>query len=197
MDDLRFQTPQEMLSHYQAVRNRLCPAPKKINIAKREPAKQPLLEPPKELNKQIFIGLSTVIKKTCIIKQHGILSQDASDVFDRLLIPNLSKLEKFRLIVRWGLHRHEVRVWEMFGTRRFGKLAIARQEVWVVARELVRWSLPEIGRRSAMEGGRPTKFDHTTILHACRKVGPERAAALVADFEAWIASKMEVETCQG
>jgi chromosomal replication initiator protein len=52
---------------------------------------------------------------------------------------------------------------ELLSSRRLAKIVRPRQIGFYLARKLTSRSLPEIGRRF---GGK----DHTTILHACKKV---------------------------
>lgn len=74
---------------------------------------------------------------------------------------------------------------ELLASRRLAKIVRPRQIGFYLARKLTSRSLPEIGRRF---GGK----DHTTVLHACKKV-EERMAAdpnlarTVAELEALFA----------
>jgi chromosomal replication initiator protein len=61
-----------------------------------------------------------------------------------------------------------VRVNDMLSKRRSRSIARPRQVAMALAKELTNHSLPEIGDAF---GGR----DHTTVLHACRKVAELRA----------------------
>jgi chromosomal replication initiator protein len=58
---------------------------------------------------------------------------------------------------------YQIRLAEMLSTRRTRSVARPRQVAMALAKELTTHSLPEIGEAF---GGR----DHTTVLHACRKV---------------------------
>jgi chromosomal replication initiator protein len=51
----------------------------------------------------------------------------------------------------------------MYSKKRFRSVARPRQVAMALAKELTQQSLPEIGEAF---GGR----DHTTVLHACRKI---------------------------
>ena len=55
----------------------------------------------------------------------------------------------------------------MLGRDRSREVALPRQIAMYLAKELTKKSLPEIGE---LFGGR----DHTTVLHAVRKVGSDR-----------------------
>jgi chromosomal replication initiator protein len=58
---------------------------------------------------------------------------------------------------------YKIKVSEMFSKKRVRSLARPRQLAMALAKELTPMSLPEIGESF---GGR----DHTTVLHACRKI---------------------------
>lgn len=58
---------------------------------------------------------------------------------------------------------YKIKVSEMFSKKRVRSLARPRQVAMALAKELTPMSLPEIGEAF---GGR----DHTTVLHACRKI---------------------------
>ena len=58
---------------------------------------------------------------------------------------------------------YKIKVSEMYSKKRFRSVARPRQVAMALAKELTQQSLPEIGESF---GGR----DHTTVLHACRKV---------------------------
>jgi len=58
---------------------------------------------------------------------------------------------------------YKIKVSEMFSKKRVRSLARPRQVAMALAKELTSMSLPEIGEAF---GGR----DHTTVLHACRKI---------------------------
>ncbi|OIQ83941.1 chromosomal replication initiator protein DnaA [mine drainage metagenome] len=62
---------------------------------------------------------------------------------------------------------YKIKVADMYSKRRPASIARPRQIAMYLAKELTQKSLPEIGE---LFGGR----DHTTVLHAVRKVGQER-----------------------
>jgi chromosomal replication initiator protein len=64
---------------------------------------------------------------------------------------------------------YKIKVAEMYSKRRPSSIALPRQIAMYLAKELTQKSLPEIGERF---GGR----DHTTVLHAVRKIGLQRAS---------------------
>ena len=63
---------------------------------------------------------------------------------------------------------YKIKVADMYSKRRPSNIALPRQVAMYLAKELTQKSLPEIGE---LFGGR----DHTTVLHAVRKIGSERA----------------------
>ncbi len=64
---------------------------------------------------------------------------------------------------------YRVKVTDLLSTRRSRSIARPRQIAMALAKELTQHSLPEIGQAF---GGR----DHTTVIHACRKVAELREA---------------------
>jgi chromosomal replication initiator protein len=62
---------------------------------------------------------------------------------------------------------YKIKVADMYSKRRPSAIALPRQVAMYLAKELTQKSLPEIGE---LFGGR----DHTTVLHAVRKIGGER-----------------------
>jgi chromosomal replication initiator protein len=62
---------------------------------------------------------------------------------------------------------YKIKVADMFSARRPTNIARPRQIAMYFAKELTQKSLPEIGE---LFGGR----DHTTVLHAVRKISAER-----------------------
>jgi chromosomal replication initiator protein len=63
---------------------------------------------------------------------------------------------------------YKIKVADMYSKKRPASIAHPRQVAMYLAKELTKKSLPEIGE---LFGGR----DHTTVLHAVRKVGGDRA----------------------
>lgn len=76
---------------------------------------------------------------------------------------------------------YKVKVAEMFSKKRSRTVARPRQMAMALAKELTSLSLPDIGDAF---GGR----DHTTVLHACRKIAELRSldADMARDFDALI-----------
>ena len=58
---------------------------------------------------------------------------------------------------------YKIKVSEMYSKKRTRNVARPRQVAMALAKELTQMSLPDIGEAF---GGR----DHTTVLHACRKI---------------------------
>jgi chromosomal replication initiator protein len=63
---------------------------------------------------------------------------------------------------------YKIKIADMYSKKRPASIARPRQIAMYLAKELTQKSLPEIGE---LFGGR----DHTTVLHAVRKIGTERA----------------------
>jgi chromosomal replication initiator protein len=63
---------------------------------------------------------------------------------------------------------YKIKVADMYSKKRPASIARPRQIAMYLAKELTQKSLPEIGE---LFGGR----DHTTVLHAVRKIGSERS----------------------
>ena len=63
---------------------------------------------------------------------------------------------------------YKIKVADMYSKRRPANIALPRQVAMYLAKELTQKSLPEIGD---LFGGR----DHTTVLHAVRKISDARA----------------------
>ena len=62
---------------------------------------------------------------------------------------------------------YKIKVADMYSKRRPANIALPRQIAMYLAKELTQKSLPEIGE---LFGGR----DHTTVLHAVRKIAEAR-----------------------
>jgi chromosomal replication initiator protein len=74
---------------------------------------------------------------------------------------------------------YKIKVSEMYSKKRTRNVARPRQIAMALAKELTQLSLPDIGDAF---GGR----DHTTVLHACRKVAELKAESqeITRDFQA-------------
>jgi chromosomal replication initiator protein len=66
-------------------------------------------------------------------------------------------------IVKTTADYYKIRVTDLLSAKRSRSITRPRQIAMLLAKELTNQSLPEIGRAF---GGR----DHTTVLHACRKI---------------------------
>jgi chromosomal replication initiator protein len=71
------------------------------------------------------------------------------------------------LIQKSVADHYKIKVADMYSKRRPNYIALPRQVAMYLAKELTQKSLPEIGE---LFGGR----DHTTVLHAVRKIGKAR-----------------------
>jgi chromosomal replication initiator protein len=78
---------------------------------------------------------------------------------------------------------YKIKVSEMYSKKRTRNVARPRQVAMALAKELTQMSLPDIGEAF---GGR----DHTTVLHACRKIAELRGAS--TDITTDIASLLKV-----
>jgi chromosomal replication initiator protein len=76
---------------------------------------------------------------------------------------------------------YKIKVSEMYSKKRSRTVARPRQMAMALAKELTQMSLPDIGDAF---GGR----DHTTVLHACRKIAELRASMpeMTRDFDALV-----------
>jgi len=79
------------------------------------------------------------------------------------LLAVLSRQVSIENIQKTVADYYKIKVSEMYSKKRFRSVARPRQVAMALAKELTQQSLPEIGEAF---GGR----DHTTVLHACRKV---------------------------
>lgn len=78
---------------------------------------------------------------------------------------------------------YNIKVAEMHSKRRPANIALPRQIAMYLAKELTQHSLPEIG---ANFGGR----DHTTVMHAVRKITQERAGNAELNHEIHVLEQM-------
>ncbi|HWU96946.1 MAG TPA: helix-turn-helix domain-containing protein, partial [Oxalicibacterium sp.] len=69
-----------------------------------------------------------------------------------------------------------IKVADMYSKKRPANIARPRQIAMYLAKELTQKSLPEIGE---LFGGR----DHTTVLHAVRKIGADRSKSPECNHE--------------
>ncbi len=79
------------------------------------------------------------------------------------LLAVLSRQVSIENIQKTVADYYKIKVSEMYSKKRFRSVARPRQVAMALAKELTQQSLPEIGEAF---GGR----DHTTVLHACRKI---------------------------
>jgi chromosomal replication initiator protein len=92
----------------------------------------------------------------------------------RDLIALQDKLVTIENIQKTVAEYYKIRVSDLLSKRRSRSVARPRQVAMVLAKELTNHSLPEIGDAF---GGR----DHTTVLHACRKIGELRQSDVRID----------------
>lgn|SRR5271166_3470642 len=78
----------------------------------------------------------------------------------------------------------------VLGARRAWKLVVARHVAMYVCRETTGRSLPEIARRF--------NRDHTTVIHACAKIGGMKDPELqttISEIIAWLRAQKTRENC--
>jgi chromosomal replication initiator protein len=76
------------------------------------------------------------------------------------------KLVTIENIIKTVAEYYKIKVSDLMSKRRNRSIALPRQMAMALAKELTHHSYPEIGETF---GGR----DHTTVLHACRKIKHE------------------------
>lgn len=109
--------------------------------------------------------------KPLVFKKHEIIKNQALEV--------IALRQKSKPIIDAAAVYYGVEILELLSSRRTLRIVIPRQVAMFVCAEYTPLSLPEIGRRF---GGR----DHTTVLHAHRKI-----KQLIADGDAEIISAVE------
>lgn len=163
---MRFQTAEEMLSHYQAIRNRLNPPKKPINIAKREVVLPPPVPQSRELTQNKFWELSTTLKNKYHITNCGILAHSYRDPDSK---------PTWREVMMFIQAKFDMSEAQICGNSRSAQYNEPRRSLWALARDVLGMSLPQIGRRSGDK-------DHTTVLHGLRKLEGARRQDLVNEF---------------
>lgn len=163
---MRFQTAEEMLSHYQAIRNRLNPPKKPVNIAKREVVLPPPVPRGKDQTFKKFWELSTTLKNKYHITNCGILAHpyrgpDSPPTWREVMIFVQAKFDMSEA--------------QICGNNRSAHYHEPRRSLWALGRDILGMSLPQIGRRSGDK-------DHTTVLHGLRKLGDAKRQELVNEF---------------
>ena len=93
---------------------------------------------------------------------HRILERDIDPFLAAAL--SFGRANKVRLIQETVARHFEISLLELLSESRVGRVAFPRQVAMFLSRAMTQKSLPEIARRF---GGK----DHTTVLHAVRKIG--------------------------
>jgi len=101
----------------------------------------------------------------------------------RDILASQSRQVSIENIQRTVADYYKIKVSEMYSKKRTRNVARPRQVAMALAKELTQLSLPDIGEAF---GGR----DHTTVLHACRKIAQLRSTT--NEMTADIASLMKV-----
>ena len=114
--------------------------------------------------------LEGALRKVLAFAQfHGrpITVELARDALKDLLTPSSGQIT-IELIQKTVADYYKIKVSDMYSKRRPSNIAGPRQVAMYLAKDLTQKSLPEIGE---LFGGR----DHTTVLHAVRKIGDQRS----------------------
>ena len=153
-----FQCANDLREHYRTLRARVRPVPAPVIVksvfAAAEQLPQIVIKEPVD---PVLAALSMELRGTV----HG-----HWPVIDAALVHQFPTI---RFILSAVSTAYDVPMNDLLSPRRMARLVWARQVAMWIARELSCRSLPEIGRHI---GGR----DHTTVLHAVRKID-----ALIAD----------------
>jgi len=91
----------------------------------------------------------------------------AKEALKDLLASN-SRLITIETVQKCVAEYYKLKVSDMFSKKRTRSIARPRQMAMALSKELTNYSLPDIGEAF---GGR----DHTTVLHACRKINELKA----------------------
>jgi chromosomal replication initiator protein len=91
----------------------------------------------------------------------------AKEALKDLLASN-SRLITIETVQKCVAEYYKLKVSDMFSKKRTRSVARPRQMAMALSKELTNYSLPDIGEAF---GGR----DHTTVLHACRKINELKA----------------------
>ena len=86
----------------------------------------------------------------------------------RLNVYSQELTKELAIIQKTAADFYNIKVADMYSKKRPANIARPRQIAMYLAKELTQKSLPEIGE---LFGGR----DHTTVLHAVRKIAEERS----------------------
>jgi chromosomal replication initiator protein len=111
-------------------------------------------------------GVLVRLKAFSLLNKQPITMEMAKDVLGHLLTPEVPRQVDVEDIIETVCHYFELKRSDLLGTSRLKKFAGPRHIAQYLARKLTSLSYPEIGQRF---GGR----DHTSILHAFRKISDE------------------------
>ena len=117
-------------------------------------------------------SLSTVVAHSRFMNQE-ITVDLAKEVLKSTIPSNLVSVEDIQKSVA---EYYRIKVADMYSKRRPANIALPRQIAMYLAKELTQKSLPEIGE---LFGGR----DHTTVLHAVKKITKERQKNIKLNHE--------------
>jgi len=91
----------------------------------------------------------------------------AEDALRDIIPPKELKLISIKLIQKIVSKYYNIKELNLKGKKRTRSIALPRQIAMFLSRELTNSSFPEIGEKF---GGK----DHTTVIHACRKIGEQK-----------------------
>lgn len=159
------QVEADMMKHYAAVKRRL--------FARPAPAKTLVVEPEMRIDR-VMPRVAAIPAEPAVEAEPAPVVEDVLDIpaiapgveieIDEVAPPFLTSLRKISLpaIIMAVAETHEITGRDITGTARVDRLVRPRQQVCWIARAEGRYSLLQIGR--------VLNRDHTTILHAVRKV---------------------------
>lgn len=159
-------TEADLKSHYRAIKKRLNAGP--------VPAKTPDFVAVRPL-----ADIVVTVAKPVVVAAPAILACD----MPQRRVPRMEEIQ------RVVAHRYSLRRIDLLSSRRTANVVRPRQVAMYLAKTLTLRSLPEIGRRF---GGR----DHTTVLHAVRKIGEmvRNDAQFAAEIDAVRAAVLALPT---
>ena len=122
------------------------------------------------MKKRIFLIASLFIMVSCVTPT----SLSKTELQDDKAVQKQALKERIQKIVS---DYYNIRVSDLLSSKRNRSLARPRQVSMCLSKELTNHSLPEIGDSF---GGR----DHTTVLHACRRISAlrEEDASIADDY---------------
>jgi chromosomal replication initiator protein len=112
-------------------------------------------------------GALSKITAYCMLTNQPITVNLAEDILKDMIPQKNQKIISFELIQKTVAEHYKMSVLEFKQKKRTRTVAFPRQIAMYLCREMTDLSLPQIGEKF---GGR----DHTTVIHACEKIGDLR-----------------------